>query len=1812
MLTPPLNTDLALTKSAKKKNSTFVLTLVAAAVLSGFSATSMATPPRHADFSKAEAINTINRSEDFTSGSFVSSETTRGGQKLDASMGENTPIHGSVLVRVQGSDAGRVDVSASNLNLSHTISRLPGENGENYSLAGGTIYVGDLGSLTLSGTNTIALNVENGRTYTDGGAFNAAIEASSLTIDGGTTTVTANADSAGSPSLSGINVTGDLHLTNNATLIVNVKTGAIADPDSLLVMNGNDDYPYEMQGEGIVLQEGATLRTDAGTTLEVNIESTGESPVAAFATALNIGDGSVLNGTTIARASDNGSYSIGIDVEGSASFNGKTIVEVSSKGRDALGIDLGSNVYGQPDTINFGELSVTAQSSNGPVYGAEVEDMVTVNFRDNTEIKAVFTNPNVGVDVTGLAAYDRSTVNFIGKNISISSESASNVYPGQWPQWTVGIDKFGPGTITSSADTDLTISAVNTGAGTVIDDGQNNGIDENNFAGVVIGLNAEGGTIDLQGKTTITATGKGAYAQGMTLQALAGDSEDGWSNIPADELKFDLNATFGGDLTVTATSETGGAEAIRLGGFVPADEDEGPGLGVGEYPEGVKVTMNTSETGVTRITASTGSSTFESVGVQFVHGAEVDDSVERPDIDTATGYLNLNGETHITATHALKGDVGYVNNKGDLTLNGRVDQFKGEFTQTAGSTKLNDSRFFGGAVTLESGTIDASMAAWLSDTETQKLNVSGGELTIGAIHVTSSDALSFTGGKITVSGAMPDGKADFALNKGVVVNASGDASLSVNGDSYIGGTLTGLKEFSIDNGRLVLDDGADVNVAGNVTIGSNATFGSGQKHNAKFYFQRLDFLQGATFIDDSSKLGDRGAAEFGSGTIVFHGDNEINVVDGSGQVVKADSIWMSEEVNAGDPPLDLRFEGGSFNHNILAGAGTLTITNGTNFTADQVDILDATIRLTAGEDGIGNLTVKNLNFDERGEGKLELAGGSLTTSSDQIFNTAAGSDVYNPDGLKNDGRIEFTSGTLVLNDADYHVYYADWAGALIGQGVTIKFTGNLHESMDGEIDFGDLQDQDKVVHGGVDAVVGAGEEGSSNATIDKSVGVSTIVAGDGVTSVSVSGDKTLTLVGGSSENESKELISFGDGVEGKVDIAGKIALGTEGSTDEYGTLSSKVTINEKGTLAVNGGKFTVADATVDAGGTVAVAGGEATFEKLQTSGGTIDVTGGSASIGNMNLGAGNTTILGKVTVDKIQVGNQKEDSVVNIGTAGNDGRAGKLTITSDSLGGATYFLDPAYGNGIEQGSSLKFAGKNIDGKLIAGQNSYLVLGSTDDSELLKLFAENDSLTWGGNDGEIGAAVYVGAPITVDASGYIYADADLTSIDNLGQIAGGSVYFDSNSALVANVSNAEDGKAMITVGEGASVTVNDGSKAILVGDIRQDITYKLINNNQANQVWDKNLMAGNGMWDLKMDVNGNIKANLQDARQVYGDSMQGADLANAGILGSEAERKYVNDVLTDTSGNLAAAAARFDAAMNPAGALTAFTTAYDRASDLRRIVREESVKGEGNRLWAQVTGGKTKLDGISSGAQSIKTDTNVYGLAIGGEAQFTNFMLGAAITAGTGKTENDAVDGTDDFEYYGFSLYGKTSVAGFDLLGDVSATWLKSDFTIGGAADVDTDTTTAVYSFGVQGEKKFEMSWADFTPFIGVDVYHVRSDGFDNGHGAKIDDSDATAVEIPIGARLSKSLETTGGFHMEPSFMLAVVPTIADAEIDSKVRFAGAESTYNFTFADDVKIRSNIGLDAVKDNFTFGLRAGYEWGDEERSAMNLQLRAKYAF
>ena len=253
-----------------------------------------------------------------------------------------------------------------------------------------------------------------------------------------------------------------------------------------------------------------------------------------------------------------------------------------------------------------------------------------------------------------------------------------------------------------------------------------------------------------------------------------------------------------------------------------------------------------------------------------------------------------------------------------------------------------------------------------------------------------------------------------------------------------------------------------------------------------------------------------------------------------------------------------------------------------------------------------------------------------------------------------------------------------------------------------------------------------------------------------------------------------------------------------------------------------------------------------------------------------------------------------------------------------------------------------------------------------------------------------------------------------------------------------------------------------------------------------------------------------------------------------------------------------------------------------------------------------------MKGISTGGADLHTKTNAYGLVIGGEAELPSVTLGAAFTAGTGDTKNSAVSGKDDFDFYGLSVYGTTTLGSVDVLADASVNVLKSDLTVGGVADVDTDVTTSVYSFGVQGQKTFALDVADITPFIGANVYHVRGGSYSNGHGAHVASSNATAVEFPIGAKVSKDFETAAGMKVAPAFSLAVVPTVGNRDIDSKVKFAGAQSTYNYTFTDDVKVRTKLGVDATSGNFNFGLQAGYEWGNEERSSASVEARLKYMF
>ena len=1195
---------------------------------------------------------------------------------------------------------------------------------------------------------------------------------------------------------------------------------------------------------------------------------------------------------------------------------------------------------------------------------------------------------------------------------------------------------------------------------------------------------------------------------------------------------------------------------------------------------------------------------------------------------TSNGHIILKGdETTVTADHALtikRHDL--VESLGDW-MPSKLDT---SVSLLSKETTLN------GLVSTEEGT-----RLYVANT----LNFNGDADIQGQILADSDVAFNIAAGKTLTFGESKDSAKNafknLTLAGGTFSNASQmtvDGTLTLNGVELINKSEEGKKTAEIDvtgAGKVVFGNGTKVTnygglhakhyklETGSLYLEEDDEFTiSGEKLATTFSEDILELAGGML-----SNIGDgaSGKAELALSEIHLVGkDGSANdgVIMVSNGTYDFDAVTVNIAPQSTEPAsARLMVTGdnavlnvGTFNATLgsasIADKGTFTVTslnaNG-KFELDAQSAKSFTVETFKGaEGGDFKLTGGTMNVTaiDLAAGKLTIGGSSsLVTVSGQIFTNALNADGLNIDAgaLKHSGLVFEEGGTLTLTDGKYNIVYAKNAQSILNTG-KLEFTGTLVDITGEELPNLDLDETpEDVTLGGTDLNATADQNGT--VTVDKTVGGKTLVV-DGGTKVTVSQDKTLTLVGGA--DASGELITFKDATGDKTVTAsgekGGVTLGSE-SDQKAGTLSATVNLTQKATLTAQNGAFTV-EAVKAQDANVAVNSAELIVNKLEMSGMSAISSNatGKTKVAELSFGKdGTTTVTGAVSADKIVA---QGNATINIGKTGEDGERGDLTIGEGSIKGLTFFLDPTWVDGQEvtEASRLVLKQTTLDGNVVVGENSYVVLGTDTDAEFVKLFADK-TLTWGNGEGKTLAAAYVAKPIDVTA-GSLVVDGTLTSAP--ANEAAGTVKFAAGSVLVADVTDLTTDKALIT---GTTFDVDAASKAVIIGQLKNGETYKLTTDADS-KFWntEKTLVAGNKLWDFTVNEDGSFTTKLTDAALVYGDLMQGHELANAA---TEAGNAYGNELLTETEGlSNAAIAARFDAAMNTAGAAAVFTTAYDRASELRDAVRGEALEGEGNRLWAQVTGGKTKLNGLSSGAQSIHVDTDAYGLVVGGDVALSNGVLGAAFTAGTGDSENDDVGVKDDFDFYGLSVYGKTSVGGIDLLADGSMTFVKSDLTMGGVADVDTDTTTAVYSLGVQAQRTWDYVVA-ITPFVGMDIYHVRGDGYDNGHGAQVDDAHATAVEFPIGATIAKAFETNG-FKLSSNFSFAVVPTVGDRDIDSKVRFAGAESTYNFTFADDVKVRTNLGFAAEKDNFRFGLNAGYDWGNEERSATKLMLNAQYRF
>lgn len=1529
--------------------------------------------------------------------------------------------------------------------------------------------------------------------------------------------------------------------------------------------------------------------------------------------------------------------------------------------------------YGSQLTLDGSAANITVTADNtvgnpegsntvmgfavGYLYADQAETAqngAVLNFNaDQTNITVSSTSADAPT-LSGISAEGWAKVNVNG-NMTIDVDTAANSV--EAPEANA-MYLSAQSSLTTAENTTLNISVKGTGVGIISD------VDDEVTApagGFITGITTEGGDITANGNVEITAEANGGYASGLVLLGVLGDSS--WVASHKDQIEdFGEQAVFHGDLSITATSNAGRAEAVRIGGFVPFDAED-PNEGgsyMDKYSAEHRVSLETH--GTTTITAQDSTASVNSVGIFFAlpEGLSVGDQYA----DVNLGKVINHGTMTVTGDLAVAGERGDLINEGTLTLNGDVDQFHGNFTQTAGETTLSttNGKFFGGNVSVEGGALTAEDASLTLNANSGNLAVKNAALSMHTLSVEASQKLTLQNAEITAG--------FFNVETGVTVDAGG-STFVLNGnddtDSHIDGTITNLGSIVVNNGTLDLDsqgymgfvEGATVTLNGDALLSFTGTMKGGDLvFNDGTYLYTPEEVASDTLEIDGGKVDFNGNVHLLGGQKGVEADLE--------DTIPIKNLVLSHNPDDDEPLPEVTFNGGQYEFDgVNVEAGTL------KFTGDAGDVSVTTFAATGGNAEVagGTLHVETLNSTgaftmnvsdgtftvgkfvgaEGGaftlasgtmqadvvdltSGLLSVNGGAtLSTFSGQLFTTALVVEGTNADAGElryGTDHLSFGSGsTLTLRDEFYNMDYVNDAQGLLG-GVHITLTGTEVDSEGQEVTEKPLdQMQEGTTQSTVTITADADESGT--VTINSSVGGKELVVNQNTTKVEISSGETFTLAG---STEGGELITFQNEAENNtIAVSGGLTLGdTDATTVKTGMISTAVMLSKNAVLTSQNGNYTVS--SLDAqDAQVNVSSGTLKVENLALSGTTSLTSGSNAVMELTNVtteDGGTHQLKGEISAETV-TGN----GTLLVGSAEEENSASSTLAVSTLEHAGLIFIDPAWTDGaaMKDGSFLTVEQLNEKGELnaqvVAGQHSTFAFGATKD-EAVKAFADT-KLSYG-QDKDVTAVLHLAKPVTV-AGGSITVDGSLKSLSDFAAPDAGTV-------IVAKQGLAMfDGKAMEGLAEGhavlsaKNVSFEEGSH-IRFTNLTKDSTGTLIDADS--------LDLGKGVLEDAKSTNSLISVELtpdydngtlgfttelKDAAVVF-EGFKGAGLMNA-MHEASANDTESNDRATGFLSRMAehgrfgveSAADAVDIG-NQAMALAATAGVYNVALDSSKLMNrslerrmtlaDNFDRTNGVTVWADVFGTTNQADSLYGDGGY---DMDLYGGVLGADVEVVpGAVLGAALTVGTGDggSKDAAIDVDNDADFFGLSVYGSHRIGNCNGMIDIGWMHTKSDLSATAfGMSIGDEVKADAFTIGFGAEHLMKFGTVNVVPHVGIRWTRLDVDGYEGAF--KTDDDTMNIFTLPIGVAFSGNLNA-GAWKLAPMVDLAVVPSFGDDEAESKVYWQGISETVKTQVVDDAPFQASLGINAQNGNWTIGASYDLGVGGDDRLDNAFSVRARYAF
>lgn len=945
---------------------------------------------------------------------------------------------------------------------------------------------------------------------------------------------------------------------------------------------------------------------------------------------------------------------------------------------------------------------------------------------------------------------------------------------------------------------------------------------------------------------------------------------------------------------------------------------------------------------------------------------------------------------------------------------------------------------------------------------------------------------------------------------------------------------------------------------------------------------------------------------------------------------------------------------------IVTADGGSVVLNGSDkatYTVDKfVTANSGKITVSGGTLNIDDLG--NTNKFDLADNSLEVTGkGVLQAEAKNVFDATGSSASKVADAV--DAKVLFSGGKLAISDASYKLAdskaYSTALAAAEGNTTktTLVMTGTLQQedipnNTAGVEDLAPTGAVHTQVTGTVESdtlnIGGAGTGSPDTGTsVNNDLGVKDLdFSGSGSTvesaKVNISNDTGLTLVGDGSGDLLKGTNSSGNKVTvGSTDssgqgTAGTLTLGNTASVNSGGNLNATVELGHNDSqMNVEAGSFKVDKITATAG-TVTVNEGAALT--------TGDLTIGSSDTGTTGAvnAAGSVEVTGTLTVNKGTVavtGSLKANALTASSdtsiAVGDSTSAGMLTATGVQLQGASIVLDPAWKDGstiaTASKAGLEFANSHqIDGKLTVGQNSVLSLGTTDTSKAEAAFAAT-GLTWGKND--ITAALYIDTAQTLDNSnGGIKVDGTLTHDSETKDLAvANNAVFAANSLLMVTSAAASttDGTAngALKATNSGKLTVDAGAK-LYIADAQADKTYMITSGfSDGNSTVHQNgwagdnlllnkLVKGNGSFDSS---NGNFTVSTEKVKA--SEALSGVALPNIlDAMTSDTNSEYagvkylsnaISGLNTDAQ-TIASVNAFAQGAENSGASHSSVLAAFDTGSIVQGHL---SLANKGNEpaggfgkaatdrennggIWAQYIHNKDKSDAGYEGQYN--------GFVLGGDfADKGKYSSGVAFSYGSGDSTGST--SKNEYDFWGLSYYGGIRNDDTNLIFDVG--YSKNSSEIKGVVNADPDTQ--IITLGVKGEKMYTNGHGTkFVPYAGLRYMNVDTDSYtgtiDGKAAANYRPDKADLWLLPVGVSITNETVSESGWKVRPTADIAYVWTMGDNDNAMGITVPGinAQDRLGYELMDSGFFVGRLGLEAEKDDWTYGVSYSYQKGSDAQS------------